>query len=202
MDESWSEEGNLMDEEFDPLRILAGLRAHGVSYVLVGGLAEAAHGSAMDTDDVDICLLTHEDNLERLGLALQELDAQPLSDESTDEHRVSFSTSAGRLDCFEDPEEFPELHGRAGDLNLGRGIVARVASVEDLTRLKRASGDLAGATRLALGNDPQEQGGAHPRAQDQKPPGGRSDRIWRALENIDSFLTELNEGKVRRRRKT
>ncbi len=144
-----------MDQGFDPLRILASLQAHGVSYILVGGLAEAAHGSAIDTDDVDICVPTHEGNLDRLGLALQELDARPLSDEA-DEHRVSFTTSAGRLDCFEQAEGSPNLHGRARELDLGRGVVARVASVEDLARFRRVSGDLAhargrggGATRRA-----------------------------------------------------
>src|SRR4029453_15867189 len=53
--------------EFDPLRILAGLRAHGVNYVLIGGLAAAAHGSPLETDDVDVCLGPADGNPTRPG---------------------------------------------------------------------------------------------------------------------------------------
>ena len=50
-----------MDEEFDPLRLLAGLRSHGVTYVLVGGLASAARGSTITLDDVDIVIPPADD---------------------------------------------------------------------------------------------------------------------------------------------
>src|SRR4249919_4363749 len=122
-----------MPEEFDPLRILAGLQAHGVSYVLIGGLAAAAHGSPVETDDVDICLpLEDDENLKRLGLALDDLGARPATDD-TGEHRVSFDTIWGRLDCLENPIGFGRLDASAEKIDLGRGVVARVASIEDLS---------------------------------------------------------------------
>ncbi len=183
-----------MDEAFDPLRILAGLRAHGVLFVLVGGLATAARGSPIETDDVDICFPGDDDNLERLGLALRDLEAHPASGQSGDEHRVSFTTAAGRLDCLESASGFADLDAKASELDLGRGVVARVASVDDLERLKRASGDLAGATYVAaLRSGAREPGVDGATASDREPTKrGRVDRIWKALEDVDSFLTDLN----------
>ena len=83
-------------EPFDPIRILAGLRSHGVNYVLIGGLAAAAHGSPVETDDVDVCLASDDQNLDRFGLALLDLGANPVPDDGGDDDRVSFMTSAGR----------------------------------------------------------------------------------------------------------
>lgn len=91
-----------MPEDFDPIRILAGLQSHGVSYVLVGGLGAAAHGSPVETDDVDICVSDDDENLGRLSLALGQLGGLP-APEAAYEHRVSFSTPAGRLDVLESP---------------------------------------------------------------------------------------------------
>ncbi len=134
-------------ETLDPLRIAAALRAHGVSYVLVGGLAAAAWGSPNETDDIDICLTAHEGNLERLGLALMDIGAVRRP-EKGDEHRVSFRTNAGQLDVFEVTGDYAAIHARSSEVDLGRGLIVHVASVEDLVRLKRASGDLAGAAHL------------------------------------------------------
>src|SRR5436190_15504212 len=102
-------QGGIMGEQLDPLRIVAGLRAHGVHYVLIGGLAAAAHGSPVETDDVDICLASDDQNLDRFGLALLDLGANPAPDDGEDEDRVSFVTGAGRLDCMELSGRYSEL---------------------------------------------------------------------------------------------
>ena len=117
-----------MPEEFDPLRILAGLRAHNVSYVLVGGLAAALRGWPMQTDDVDIYLPDDDANFERLVLVLQELGARP-SDGPSDLHRVSYETAAGRLDIIEGRETFIDLNAKATDLDIDRGAVDRKSVV-------------------------------------------------------------------------
>src|ERR671934_192567 len=101
---------------FDPLRIVAALRSHGVSYVLVGGVAAAAWGSPIDTDDIDVCLTAHEGNLERLGLALMDLGAVRRTD-TGDEHRVSFRTTAGQLDVFELTGDYADIHGRSSQVD-------------------------------------------------------------------------------------
>ena len=191
-----------MPEEFDPLRILAGLQAHGVSYVLIGGLAAAAHGSPVETDDVDICLPAEDDeNLKRLGLALDDLGARPGTD-PPGEHRVSFSTIAGRLDCLENPMGFADLDASAAKMDLGRGVVARVASIEDLSEFKRASSDLMGAAHLAaLVTAAREAEEDQVVAANQPAKPKKVDRIWKLLEDVDTFLTDLDRGQLRRNRR-
>jgi hypothetical protein len=192
-----------MKEEFDPLRILAGLRAHGVNYVLVGGVAALAHGSPIDTDDVDVCLPTDDDNLQRLGLALQDLGTDPSSPRSVEDHRVSFRTESGPLDCLELTYEFEGLWTRATDMDLGRGVIARVASIDDLFRLKRESGDLSGAAHLeALMPSSGELGQdeANAASSEEGATGHRTEKIWKVLEDVDTFLTDLTSGELRRKK--
>jgi hypothetical protein len=151
------------DPTFDPFRILAALRAHGVHYVLVGGLAAAAHGSPAGTDDVDVCLDGDDANLKRLGLALGDLRASQRPIEPGQEHRVSFQTVSGGLDCLEPAPGsagFAELASRAVEMDLGEGIHARVASIDDLAEMKRAAGDLAGAAHIAALQPPEVEGPA------------------------------------------
>jgi hypothetical protein len=181
---------------FEPLRMLAALRSHGVSYVLVGGLARAAHGSPIEIDDVDICVPRDDDNLGRLGLALEQLGATPVGEDTS--FRTSYDTVAGRLDVIE--VNGWEVLAEDGDmLDLGMGVVARVASMGDLIRLSRDAGDLAGAARLSAmaghvvvdvsdDDDDEEHG---PRW---------VSKIVHALEDVDTFLTDLTFGENGRRK--
>ncbi|MBI4867578.1 MAG: hypothetical protein HY816_11555 [Candidatus Wallbacteria bacterium] len=54
-------------------RILRALAAESVEYVLIGGLAMVAQGSAHVTMDVDVCYDRKPENLERVCLALATL---------------------------------------------------------------------------------------------------------------------------------
>jgi hypothetical protein len=197
-----------MAEVFEPIRILASLRSHGVSYVLVGGLGAAVHGASVDTDDVDICLPGDTENLARLSLALQQLVAEQRPPASDTDHQVSFGTPFGRLDIFESDEEFAALNANATDVNVGRGVVTRVASLDDLARLKRGSADLQGAVRLAalaVAPEGSAREGSAPELvlpMDADPePNGRIDRILRKLADVDTYLTEVNNGQRPLRRK-
>ncbi len=219
----------MLVQGFEPLRILAGLRSHGVSFVLVGGLAAAVRGGPAETDDVDIVLPDDPQNLPRLALSLQQLGAQLDAPTSATDDRVSYDTSYGRLDCLELPSDFASLNANAAEMDVGNGVTARVASLEDLARLKRTSPDLEGAVRLhaLVGaasptyvapvsqpayRDPTVQLREELAPQwtreelvspvDADPePNGRIDRILAKLANVDVFLNEVNRGERPLRRK-
>lgn len=57
--------------------ILRGLRNSRVKFVVIGGLAAAAHGSRRVTDDVDVCYDTSSQNLRHLSALLAEWKAYP-----------------------------------------------------------------------------------------------------------------------------
>jgi hypothetical protein len=189
--------------EFDPLRILAAMRAHGVNYVLIGGLAAAAHGSPLDTDDLDICLAPDDENLDRLGLALLDLGADPAPEDTGDADRVTFLTTAGRLDCLELGGRFSELSWNARDMDLGRGLTARVADLKDLTEMKRSSGDLRGAAHLTSLMDapaePDEVETEEHLMEPKREGRGWGTKLMAKLERVDDWLTDLNNGDLHKR---
>ena len=57
--------------------MLQGLTAAGVQFVVVGGVAAAAHGSAHVTNDLDIFYDTTPDNIARLTTILADWEAYP-----------------------------------------------------------------------------------------------------------------------------
>jgi len=61
---------------FAPERIVAALNAAGVAYVIVGGLAVAAHGVVRATRDIDLVPEPSADNLDRLAVTLGELGGE------------------------------------------------------------------------------------------------------------------------------
>jgi hypothetical protein len=186
-----------MTHEFEPLRLLAGLRSHGVSYVLVGGLASAAHGSQVALDDVDIAIPPDdEENLGSLGLALRQLGAEPMGE--LDAHRSSYMTAAGPLDIIELGEAFDGLAERAVDTDLGNGVRARVASMDDLTALKRQSGDLVAIAHLAALTHVDAPASASESefddpAEDREWPTWMN-RLWSRFEHVDEYLTRVVYG--------
>ena len=60
---------------FDPYAVFRALDAHGVQYVLIGGLARVLQGTEELTRGTDIVPSTRGDNLRRLDAALRELGA-------------------------------------------------------------------------------------------------------------------------------
>jgi hypothetical protein len=221
-------------EIFDPLRILASLEAHGVRYVLIGGLAAVAHGSPAETDDVDICLSGEDENLRRMGLALADLGGRDNPATSTGT-KVSFETAAGRLDCFEllpTMAGYPELSEDAVLIDIGHGIHVHIASIVDLTEMTRSAGDLTRAAHLAAlaqGADvveleparerrrwrellpaPKDRGERKERKRSERvvdlstdpdpEPATWTEKVLRRLENVDAFLTDLNDHGLPRRR--
>ena len=140
--------------EFDPRRLLETLVQHGVDFVLIGGMAGTARGSAYITLDVDIAYERSRANLERLAEALRELDATlrgapadlPFAlDAKMLENGANFTfdTRYGPLDILADPAgapTYPTLRDAAGEDLVVEGVRIRVASLDHLIAMKEAAG--------------------------------------------------------------
>ena len=141
------------EPEFDPAPLLAALAAAGVDFVVIGGVAGGAHGSAYPTFDLDVAYARDRANLKRLAGALRELgatlrgapaelpfrlDAKTLESGS----HFTFATAYGSLDILSDPDGAPayaELKRRGTTAEI-RGWPVTVASLDHLIAMKEASG--------------------------------------------------------------
>ena len=138
------------EEVFDPRGLLAALHRNYVNYVLIGGLARVIRGTDEITGGVDVCPSLRPDNLERLGKALEELEARRTDrrrltvDEETlgREPVVRLRTSMGELKLVAEPagtrRGFEDLRRRATHEHIGEGLRPLVASVADLARMSAA----------------------------------------------------------------
>jgi hypothetical protein len=156
-------------ENFDPLPLLEALSAGEVDFVVVGGVAGGAYGSAYPTYDLDIAYARDRPNLERLAAVLAGLDAKLhgappdgpfLLDAKTLEAgaHFTFSTPFGSLDILDRPDgapPYPELKARSTRHEI-RGHPVSVASLDHLIAMKEASGrtkDKLMATELRVLSD-------------------------------------------------
>ena len=149
----------------DAIVLLDTLGAHGVKFVLVGGLAAVAHGYTGLTQDADAVPAFDNDNLARLCAALKALDAQlyanpqrrdlgdgdeppeaamfTLTPESLRTRTAwQFSTAAGELDvlvAIDGPGGYDTLIRNAETRNVA-GRLIQVAGLDDLIESKETSG--------------------------------------------------------------
>lgn len=138
---------------FDPLEILQTLHAHGVKFVVIGGIAGRLWGSPSVTNDLDICYARDPDNLTALAAALGDLKATlrgvdrdlPFkADAKTLKmgDAFTFTTRAGSFDIMGNPagsRGYDGLARTATMMDIG-GMKVAVASIEDLMLMKRAAG--------------------------------------------------------------
>jgi predicted nucleotidyltransferase len=138
---------------FEPTGLIRRLVEHGVDFVVVGGIAMVAHGSARVTQDLDLCFAPDQTNLDVLGKALIELGARlrgapddvPLTPDGRALARLSIVTldsDEGSIDLLRDPSGAPpyeQLRARADRVELD-GISFLIASLDDLEAMKRAAG--------------------------------------------------------------
>jgi predicted nucleotidyltransferase len=139
--------------EFHLTALLKRLTAHGVDFVVVGGIAMVGHGSARITRDLDVCYATDPANLEALGRAMVELGARlrgvddglPFVPDAQTLRRTSILTlesADGWIDLLVSPPGAPayeQLRSRAERVSID-GIAVLIASLDDLGAMKRAAG--------------------------------------------------------------
>lgn len=141
---------------YDPVRVCAVLNEEGVDYVVVGGLAAVVHGSSLPTSDVDVLPDRAPANLERLARALRRLGARIRTDADPVEVPLSgpflaevgltlnLTTDHGDVDLtFEPSGPRDGYHAWAEDavvVEIGPGVSALVASLDDVIASKRAAG--------------------------------------------------------------
>ena len=160
---------------FDPLRALRALLDRGVRFVVIGGFGGRLYGSPSVTNDLDVCYARDRDNLEAMASALVDLKARlrgtpedvPFlldADTLARGDHFSFSTDAGSLDVMGTPagvKGFDELDRTATEMDLD-GVRVRVASLDDLIRMKQAARrpkDLIEAEVLGALRDELDSGG-------------------------------------------
>jgi hypothetical protein len=139
-------------DPFDPRALLAALDRNYVPYVLIGGFARVIRGTDELTDGVDICPRLRPDDLERLGRALEELQAKRsdrkrlVLDEETlqSEPVITLRTGKGELKVVPEPagtrRGYDDLRRGATREHIGQGLRPDVASVPDLARMAAALG--------------------------------------------------------------
>ena len=142
-----------MPTDFQPKAILSALNSHVVDYVVVGGLAGIAYGSAYPTYDLDAAYNRDRANLERLAAALKELGAQLrgappdvpfILDARSVAGRANFTceTPYGSVDILGDAAGAPRYdvlksHAQRTQID---GQPVLVASLDHLIAMKEAAG--------------------------------------------------------------
>lgn len=143
---------DLPDAPLEADRLLQTLSRHEVDFVVIGGMAGLAHGSAYPTYDLDVAYARDRANLERMVAALKELDvtlrgalsdlpfqldAQTLANGSN----FTFDSPYGSFDILGDAPgmgSYDELRSGAVVATL-EDVEVRVASLNHLIAMKRTA---------------------------------------------------------------
>jgi len=142
-------------EVFDPDRLLAILVEHDVLFVVIGGLAGNLRGSPVVTHDLDVCYARDRENLERMARALGAMHARlRVAREEADlafpldwralklGDSFTLGTDFGPLDILGTPSGtggFNDLAPKATSFEIADDLIVKVASIDDLIRMKRAA---------------------------------------------------------------
>lgn len=133
--------------------MLQGLRSSEVKFIVVGGLAAAAHGSRRITDDLNICYETGKTNLVKLSALLAQWSAYPRGIEEglpffMDERQfrttpiMTLTTREGFLDALDTVKgvgEYAECRRRSTPVE-AFDVSFRVLDLPALIAAKKAAG--------------------------------------------------------------
>lgn len=141
--------------ELDSRALLETLFRNDVEFVVIGAIAAIAQGYPLTTLDLDVTPSRHKGNLERIAVALRELDAKlrvstgepvtlPIDATLIGEVQSwTLETRYGDLDLVFVPAGtagYEDLKRDAIDVDLGDGLVVPMASLRDVIRMKEAAG--------------------------------------------------------------
>ncbi len=147
--------GDPAEQPLDLSRLLAVLAQHDVDYVVIGGVATQVHGHRRTTMDLDLAPNPEPENLRRLAIALEELEARPRDAAlaggeipAADPERLLVAaivppllTRHGQVHILKEPKgarAFEQLRAAALVVQF-EGIEVAIASLDDLIRMKRAA---------------------------------------------------------------
>ena len=133
---------------FDPIAVLQVLDRQRVSYVVVGALGRVIQGSDELTGGIDIVPSMREENLRRLELALEDINARRLDGKPPELAAgldtgpvLELETDAGELKIVPEPagtRGYDDLRRGASREPLGHGVRPSVASIGDHARMLAA----------------------------------------------------------------
>ena len=132
--------------KLDPYGLLQALERHRVTYVVIGGFARIVQGTEEMTYGLDVTPSLREQNVERLGRALSEIDAKRADGRelSLDPKTLAaepvheLETRYGEFKLVPEPagtRGYDDLRRAANREPLGRGVRPSVASIGDLARM-------------------------------------------------------------------
>jgi len=135
-------------------KVLSTLSTHGVRALLMGGQACVLYGAAEFSRDTDIMILADRENLDRLRLALRELNAVVIAVPPCDPvylkrgHAIHFrcrrpDVNGMRLDVMavmRGVDDFPSLWARRTTVETGEGQF-EVLALRDLIKAKKTQRD-------------------------------------------------------------
>jgi hypothetical protein len=137
-----------MPDLFDPIQVMQTLDRQRVTYIIVGALGRVIHGSDEITDGIDIVPSTRDENLRRLALALDDLNARRADGVALALERdlarrpiLELQTDAGQLKIVPEPagtRGYDDLRRAARREPLGQGLRPSVASIGDHARMLAA----------------------------------------------------------------
>jgi predicted nucleotidyltransferase len=132
--------------------VLQALSENKVNFLVVGGFAAIAHGSAYVTDDLDICYERTPENYKRIIRAIAQFHPRPRGVPAElkaqfDEHSLAqgtnftLTTDIGNLDLLGELSGvggYREIVTKATPLVLD-GVTCKIASLETIIRSKEAA---------------------------------------------------------------
>ncbi len=134
-------------EPFDPIAVLRALDRRRVAYIVIGGLGRVIQGSTELTAGTDIVPSLREENLDKLALALEDLNARRRdgkalrAEDLAREPVLALDTDVGELKIVPEPvgtRGYDDLRRGASREPLGSGLRPSVASLGDHARMLAA----------------------------------------------------------------